>query len=144
MKDRFKNLANYSHIAWDFDGVLVDDKTSREFHEFIKTNPFDQVHSIVTFRSHQLVGQMSGDLSDYGIITLDVFKNIIRLPNAMYVQYEPLLRKQDLSPEINPYLEWKGRQCSLIGADVLIDDMGAMVTMGCNKYNIDYLHPWDV
>jgi len=44
-------------------------------------------------------------------------------------------------PCIRAYMEWKGQKCAEIGANALIDDMGAFVISGCRRYSIAYFHP---
>lgn len=134
-----EKLKNHKVISWDFDETLYRHPHSHLFQRFIRDNPYEQEHHIVTFRSHGLVDMIAPDLGEYGIIDVTSFKSICHITDAMYTKY-----RGGLITDISEFRAWKAQKCVEIGATVLIDDMTADVLDGCIEHGIVHIHPDDL
>ena len=136
----FEILQKYQHIAWDLDGVLLDDIRSFHFHTYILEHP-EQTHSVVTFRYREDRSLVDNMFDEYRSgLSLFRFENERYLPVPKINKHRALLSQE----EIDEQREWKGLQCREIGAEVLIDDMAELVERGCKRYGIAYFHPRDL
>ncbi len=73
------------------------------------------------------------------------FASILNVPDQIYGSFMGA-QLMKLDTENHPYNHWKARQCELIGAKVLIDDMGGknISAAGCRDRNIVLIHPFDL
>lgn len=137
----FERLKAFKHIGWDFDDTLVNHVASPLFWQFIRANPYNQQHSIVTMRSHGIENGMFSLLAWVGSgLDETYFAHVENVPDHLFESYH-----RSLDPRDHAYLLWKGETCKRIGADVLIDDMEAMglSARGCDLYGIVHIHPDD-
>ncbi len=146
----FEQLKQYRKIGWDFDDTLIDHPLSEAFWDFIATNPYQQDHYIVTFRSGGLETRIFTDLMIRGSsLHTGHFVGIHSIDHALWQDHHLLPAQQrgiilldQLSDD--PYMLWKGLTCSEQGIEVLIDDMTANVIHGCKKHGIQHFHPDDL
>jgi hypothetical protein len=139
----FEQLRGYRNLAWDFDDTLVGHSLSEEFWRFIRVNPYQQTHHIITMRSHGLETRMFAEL-EWRDTMLDEshFEHVINVSNDLYESYEQA-RRHDMLTDQHPYFHFKGEMCREIGAEVLIDDMeaSAISKLGCDRFGIRHIHP---
>jgi hypothetical protein len=143
----FEQLRPYSSVAWDFDDTLVNHPLSRLFWQFIRENPYDQTHHIVTMRSHGMQETIFHDLARFGSdLQREHFNEVVWLEDQIWIDKAVKERHLILVEEDDPYYMFKGEACKRIGADILIDDMedGNVSVRGCEKHGIPYLHPDDL
>lgn len=139
----FEQLRQYSSVAWDFDDTLINHPRQRDFWQFIRENPFNQTHHIITMRSHGLEERIFIDLERFGSdLTREHFVEVCWLDDTTFSQYASRNRFMLLT-EDDPYFHFKGETCKRIGAEILIDDMesGNVSVRGCEKHGIPYMHP---
>ncbi len=130
----FEVLKEHEICAWDFDLTLINHSASRVFLEYIKDNPYNQTHMIITMRSHGSEKMIIPYLRDMGY-DISIFKKIVNIPDNIW------------NEEINVSMRnWKGQQCHINNCTILIDDMEGidLSVMGCEKYEIPYIHPDDL
>lgn len=142
----FADLKPFTVIAWDFDDTLYGHRYSPLFWEFIGTNPYAQVHHIITMRSHGLDRAMFDDLKETGsALTRDHFGFIVACPDWLYEDYRREHAAGTLTPD-HDYHTFKGLFCRRMGADVLIDDMenAGISARGCEDHGIAHVHPDDL
>lgn len=145
-----KSLDQYKHLAFDFDDTLVGHRHSEAMWDFIKTNPYGQKFSIVTMRSHGMEKWMFHILGQHGSgLTESHFEHVLNVPDEIFAtgsNHPSFNGGLILNVADHPYSFWKGKVCSEIGADVLIDDMenGSVSMAGCRRYNIPHIHPDDL
>lgn len=136
---RTEVLEKYKKLSWDFDDTLVGHEMSSSFWDFIIENPYDQVHHIITLRSHGWQDRMFGELLKEGsMLRREHFEHVLNVPDHIYESFHLNSHKRD-----HPYSLFKGKECQRIGAEVLIDDMEAVgrSQRGCEVYNIPHIHP---
>lgn len=139
----FEKLRDYRVLAWDVDHTLVNHPRSPEIWRFIKENPYDQVHHIVTMRSHGMEHMIFPDLEEAGSdLTRDHFSEIVFLEDKIWESYD-VKGKFQLLTDDEPYFHFKGEACKRLGAEILIDDMenSGVSAIGCDKHGIPYIHP---
>lgn len=149
----FDQLIPFKSISWDFDQTLIDHELSEKFWEFIEENPFDQVHHIVTLRSHGMQHRIFDDLFKRGsCLRRAHFGEIVNVPDELYTHHimmagiellengSVVLGKIDTASN---YCLFKGKQCHRLGSQVLIDDMedNNISLAGCKRYGIIHIHP---
>jgi hypothetical protein len=143
----FPNLKPYQSVAWDFDLTLIKHEKSPLFWQFIIDNPYDQVHHIVTMRSHGWDRFMWHELHEEGSdLTRADFDQVIALPNRVYESYMKERTENGSASRDHDYHVFKGFHCKRIGAEVLIDDMEAdsVSERGCDIHGIVHFHPDDL
>lgn len=137
-------------IAWDFDGVLIDHPKAPLFHQYIKEHR-DQRHFVITFRSHgwqktifrELRARYQSNAPDRSDFT-----KVINIENRAWERFNLVAMQRRLTNSIAQltssevyYFEWKGMMCDKHHVPVLIDDRPDQVMLGCQKYNIVFIHP---
>lgn len=139
----FERLAKHDAIGWDVDGTLVyGGENATAFREFIFANPHKR-HCLVTFRTHDLLTRLEGDLARHGFKDITVFDKILSVPANMWMEWAILQqqRKENktvgrlLLPE-TAYMEWKGFICRQEGLTALVDDDLLNTERGCKRYGI--------
>lgn len=139
----FDKLRDHRVLAWDFDDTLVNHPKSPAFWYFIINNPYDQVHHIVTMRSHGMQHTIFPELEKAGSdLTREHFEHLVYLDDSIWESYDTK-GKFKLLTEDEPYFHFKGEVCKRLGVDVLIDDMegSGVSARGCDKHGIPYIHP---
>lgn len=139
------DISKHTSLCWDLDGTLFDHPDTEQFAEFIRTNPFNQVFHIVTFRTHRLVTDIVPDLEDIGLNPM-MFKTINHPTNAEYAQYYLAMKRGTEGmdhPAIVFWQNFKGATCARLRSNLLIDDMRDDVLPGCRTFGIEYIHPDD-
>lgn len=130
------DITRYRKCGWDFDQVLWEHEHSRLFWNYILTNPHQQEHFIITFRTGRLFDRIWYDLGRANCPLLAFhFRGVFGVPEQVYNDFVLGLVGGDR------YLFWKGEQCAELGIELLIDDATMEVFAGCSRYGIDYLHP---
>jgi hypothetical protein len=133
-------LKDFKVIAWDFDKTLIDHEYSPRFWQYIRDNPYNQTHHVVTLRTHSMVTYIKHDMNfhDHGL--LDLFDGIHYPEDEAYESYVDA--RGNVGSD-HPYLTFKGKTCRNIGADILIDDMEAIgiSEAGCDAFGVPYIHP---
>lgn len=143
----FPDLKYYRSIAWDFDETLIKHEKSSLFWQFIIENPYDQIHHIVTMRSHGWDKWMWHELREEGSdLRRDDFREVIALPNRIYESYNKERQESGVVHPDHEYHLFKGLHCKRIGAEVLIDDMesDSVSERGCDVHGIVHFHPDDL
>lgn len=136
----FDLLKSHRGVGIDFDETLINHPNSASLWEFIRTNPYDQEFSIVTFRSGGLEKYVWIDLKSHqSLIGEEHFKALLACPHDLWVNHHanPTASLDD------PYLVWKGATCAQHNITALIDDMTEKVIHGCRKYRVEHFHPDD-
>ena len=124
-------LANFKRIGWDVDDTLIGSHHADEIADYIRANPLDQEHFIITFRSHGMQHRVFRDLEAYGLDRTH-FVSLTNCPDAVY------------EAQGEPYREWKGSICAEFGIEVLVDDDTENVAPGCDKHGVAHIHPDDL
>ena len=146
----FEKLRGYRNIAWDFDDTLIGHHYSHDMWEFILTNPYEQSHHLVTFRSGGYQDYIDSDLDIQGSsLRLSNFATVDCAPHEMWMHHNKrraagLEGGPDSDEDTDPYLYWKGWVCSQRGFPVLIDDATDNVLPGCLKYGVHLIHPDEI
>jgi hypothetical protein len=138
-----QRLSDHRSVAWDVDGTLYDHPNSEMFAEFIRQNPYDQIFHIITFRSHGFQNNTTRDLKSLGL-RRSHFKTITNVEDFIYAEYHHGMRMGNNPKAVDRYMTWKGMIAEKVGATVLLDDMTAMVEMGCERHGIALIHPDDL
>jgi len=141
-------LSAYPAIGWDFDGTLIDHPHSERIHRFIRGQPQIK-HVILTFRTHGFERSIFADMRDLypAAPERSCFARVTNIEDKAWEQFRKaeLLRLNGMRGPLTEweryYIEWKGRMCHQLGLPVLVDDRRTQVIPGCQKYNIDYIHP---
>lgn len=139
----FETLRDYRVIAWDMDDTLIGHPNSEAFWRFIRENPYNQTHHIVTMRSHGMEQRIFSDLEMFGSdLERHHFGEIVNIPNSLFEEFQ---RSSDIDPA-HPFFTFKGRACARLDAEVLIDDMEAkgISKRGCDEHGIEHIHPDDL
>lgn len=147
----FQLLANYKKLGWDVDETIIDHPLSAKMWQFIKANPFQQEHYIVTFRSGGMENHIFSDLNNRGSdLTEKHFAGVLSCPHELWRDHhllkqtpQKLVASLDEIPD-DPYVVWKGMVCANNGIPVLIDDMTHNVIHGCRKHGVMHIHPDDL
>lgn len=124
-------LANFKRIGWDVDDTLIGSRHADEIADHIRSNPLDQQHYIITFRSHGMQDHVFTDLKANGLDQTH-FVSMSNCPDAIY------------EAQGARYREWKGAICAELGIEVLVDDDIENVASGCDKHGIAHIHPDDL
>ncbi len=144
----YGQLRQHRAIAWDVDYTLYGHPASPNLHAFIVAHP-DIRHVVVTFRSHGEEDEVWDELAEYPHAPAEAcFDGVLNISDEAHVDYHDasgrrarLQHADPLSPAELHYLEWKGWTCAQNGLTLLVDDMTALVTRGCEKHGIELLHP---
>ena len=142
----FADLKPFTAIAWDFDDTLYGHRYSPLFWEFIASNPYAQVHHIITMRSHGWQDAIFTDLaSEDSGLTRDHFRYLVSCPDALYEDFKRRSHASTILPT-HDYYVFKGLFCRRMGADVLVDDMedADISARGCEEHGIVHYHPDDL
>lgn len=124
-------LSNFKRIGWDVDGTLIGSRQADEIAYYIRTNPLNQQHYIITFRSHGMQHRVFRDLEAYDLDSSH-FVSLTNCPDAIY------------EAQGEPYREWKGSICASLGIEVLVDDDWENAAAGCEKHRVAHIHPDDL
>ena len=124
-------LANFKRVGWDVDDTLIGSRHADEIADYIRTNPLDQQHYIITFRSHGMQHRVFRDLAAYDLDSSH-FVSLTNCPDAIY------------EAQGESYREWKGGICAGLGIEVLVDDDWENVAAGCEKHGVAHIHPDDL
>jgi len=142
-------LEQFTAIAWDFDGTLIDHPKSPLMHAFINEHPEKQ-HVIITFRSHGMEKTMFYEMgAKYpNAPAKDQFDAVFNISDRAWAGFTNAQAQRSsgrlegrLTPWEMYYVNWKGLVCSLRHLPVLVDDKSADVMPGCEKYGIEFVHP---
>jgi hypothetical protein len=147
----FEDLDKFSSIGWDFDETMIDHPNSGKIQEYIKDNP-KKKHYILTFRTHNLVNQIFPDLAKYPFdLDKTNFVNVFHIEDEAWAENNQMdylriarIKFGPLTPPEIYYKTWKGMICAKHNIPVLVDDREKDVILGCEKYNIIYIHPNDL
>lgn len=130
------DITQYLSLGWDFDQTLCGHPNSRQFWNYIIENPYCQTHHIVSFRTGRLFDRLWKDLAKEDCPLLPWhFRGVHGIPEEIYAAMIRGLAGGDR------YFFWKGKLCSEVGIECLIDDATMEVWAGCSKFEIAYLHP---
>ena len=138
----FDRLKGFKVVGWDFDDTLVNHPRSEMFWKYIAENPLNQVHYIVTMRTHDYKERIFSDLVDHGSqLDREHFALVITPPDELWVSHE--IAKSLGKAENHPYLRFKAEACKKHGIEVLIDDMemGALTTDAFAVNGIVHIDP---
>lgn len=153
-------LNRHHKIGIDIDVTLINGPNSRIIQEWCVANADSKELHLVTFRNGQDLADVARDLADAGV-DINLFKAIHGSPEPIMRKFMGFVNKCgwrndtpkwqrglahhkiDLQDWIDTELfcnEWKGQVCAEFGLTCLIDDMEANVILGCNKYNVEFIH----
>jgi hypothetical protein len=144
---RLSVLNNFSSIAWDFDNTLIDNRHDKLFYDFIENTP-NKKHVIVTFRTDGWVNSIFQELAQNhaGLDETD-FDGVVTISHKAWVacNQDEYLRKRGrltgpLTAAEEYYYTWKGKVCSEMGLEVLVDDNMEHTLPGCIKYGIPLIN----
>jgi hypothetical protein len=130
-------LAAHSAIGWDFDGTLINHRSSHLMYDYIRATPHKR-HVIVTFRSHGTQNAVFPILGKISGLRKNAFEAMHNVPDDLWEAFTYELPGKDR------YLFWKGEVCSKLDLTLLVDDMTDHVIKGCNRYRITHLHPDEI
>lgn len=137
-----KHLKNFKKIGWDFDDTLILHPMSHLMWEYITNNPYDQEHHLITFRSGGYETMIDKDFCRVGShLRSGSFTSVRTIPNEIWEDFTYFYSLADPDGIDHPYLKWKGKTCSELGIEVLIDDRTCHVIQGCDEFGIVHYHP---
>lgn len=159
-----ERLHNHKSIAIDVDGTLINGAGSEKLCNWVKTNHHNHELWVVTFRQTYEANKVWQDLRPYGVQAYH-FMGLVNLPDQLHEQnkiYNDAMELFKQPSRIRKYyrflayhkiteetvleyrkelLSWKGKVSNDLGCTMLIDDMTDLVSYGCEKYNIELIHP---
>jgi hypothetical protein len=136
-------LREFRVLGWDFDDTLVGHASSELFWRYIRTNPFDQTHYIITMRTHGWEKYVFNDLVEQGAELDDKhFIGVVNPPNQLWESHKLEMNAGTLTDD-HPYHSFKAEQCVALGIDVLIDDMenGRLPSSHFSRHGVVHIHP---
>lgn len=129
-------LVGARKIGWDFDETLIRHPASTAFWDYIASNPHQQEHFIITFRTSYLLDSIWFDLAREGSgLQSHHFEGVHGVPEPLYYGF---VAGTELR---SGYMNWKGKKCRNLGIQILIDDATDHVITGCSRYGINHFHP---
>jgi len=146
----FDILKTHASIGWDVDGTLVNPynpAAAKRLHQFIFDHP-EKRHCLVTFRTHDLLHALEGDLAGAGLRDMSIFDKIYSVPPDMWMQWAVVQQQRRLGQTRGKlllaetaYMEWKGFICRSEGLTVLVDDDTKNTQRGCERFNVVLIDP---
>ena len=144
-------LHKHRKIAFDFDGTLVDGRSSLLIQNYIQNND-DKTYFIVTFRTPVQAKTIPMELAAHGLSS-EWFATVVPMAARLALEFDEdqRIRRNSGLPNIErvseaallpgerQVLNWKGFVAKKLGATVLVDDMPAYCAMGCRRFGIRLL-----